>query len=194
MRKIVSLIHVTLDGFAAGPNGEMDWIVYNDEVEQESHAFHARMDTAIYGRVTYDMMQGYWPTVLANPSEQTPPALAHARWYDAATKIVFSYTMKDAPRNTVLIKDNVAEEIQRIKQQPGKDIWLLGSPSIAQLLTRLNLIDEYRLNISPITLGRGKPYFADPGAMRHLKLTESKTLKGGVVALRYEPERKVKTQ
>lgn len=192
MRKIVSLIHVTLDGFAAGPNGEMDWIVYNDEVEKESHTFHQRMDAAIYGRVTYDMMQGYWPTVLANPSAHTQPEVAHARWYDAATKIVFAHALSETPRNTVVVGGDdaaVATAITRIKQQAGKDIWLLGSPSVAQQLTRLNLIDEYRLNISPVTLGRGKPYFADSERLA-LKLTESATLKGGVVAVRYEPANK----
>ncbi len=189
MRKILSLIHMTLDGFAAGPNGEMDWIVYNDDVEKEGHALHERTDAAIYGRVTYGMMQGYWPSVLANPAAHTPPEVAHARWYDDATKYVFSRTLDAAlPRNTVLMKDNVVEEMQRIKQQPGKDIWLLGSPSIAQLLAHHNLIDEFRLNISPVVLGRGKPYFAHSDVMQSLNLTESKTLEGGVVALRYEPK------
>lgn len=186
MRKIVSLIHVSLDGFAAGPNGEMDWIVYSDEVERESHVLHGRMDAAIYGRVTYDMMQGYWPAVLANAASHTAPEVAHARWYDAATKIVFTRTLTDAPRNTLFIHDDVAGTIARIKDQPGKDIWLLGSPSIAQLLMRLDLIDEYRLNINPVVLGRGMPYFAGVDARKNLLLTEVKTLKDGVVSLRYE--------
>ena len=187
MRKILSLIHMTLDGFAAGPNGEMDWIVYNDEVERESHELHARMDAAIYGRVTYDIMQSYWPSVLADPATHASPEGAHARWYDNATKFVFSRTLDHvSPRNTVLLKDNVVEEMRRIKQQPGKDIWLLGSPSIAQLLARHNLIDEFRLNISPVILGRGKSYFANVDAMTSLNLLESRTLKGGVVALRYQ--------
>ena len=191
MRKILSLIHMTLDGFAAGPNGEMDCMVYNADVEKEAHALHERMDAAIYGRVTYDMMQGYWPSVLADPATHTPPEVAHARWYDNATKYVFSRTLHQTlPHNTVLMRDNVIEEMRRIKQQPGKDIWLLGSPSIAQLLAAHNLIDEYRLNISPVVLGRGKSYFAHADTMQSLNLTESKTLEGGVVALRYEPKRK----
>jgi dihydrofolate reductase len=194
MRKIVSLIHMTLDGFAAGLNGEMDSIVYNDEVEQESHTLHARTDSAIYGRITFDMMNWYWPRVLSDPDNtsdaKTPGAQAHARWYDAATKYVFSRTLTDVPRNTVVVGGDdsaIFEAITRIKQQPGKDIWLLGSPSIAQLLTRLGLIDEYRININPVVLGGGIPYFRDSGVKHALKLTEVRTLKGGVVAARYVP-------
>src|SRR5437016_5020913 len=93
MRKVIFLIHMSLDGFVAGPNGEMDWIVYNDEMEKYSHELHKTTDAAIYGRVTYQMMEGYWPTVLTEPSP-TPGALEHARWLDSATKIVFSKTLQ----------------------------------------------------------------------------------------------------
>ena len=192
MRKIIFLMHVSLDGLVAGPNGEMDWITYNDAVEQSGHVLHASTDTALYGRNTYEMMNAYWPQVLAAP-ETMPGANAegaqnHARWYDAVTKIVISKSLSDLDRkNTVVIGDNLAEEITRIKQQPGKDIWLLGSPAAAQTLMNLGLIDEYRLNINPIVLGRGKPLFANLTHPLNLKLLEAKTLEGGVVTLRYVP-------
>ena len=191
MRKVIFLMHVSLDGFVAGPNGEMDWIVYNDDVEKYAHALHSQTDAAIYGRVTYQMMDSYWPSVLADPSANTQAAINHARWYDAATKIVFSRTLDGAGRkNTVVIKDNIAEQMNHIKQQPGKNIWLLGSPSIAQEFMRLNLIDEYRLNINPVVLGSGKPLYNNLTTKLPLKLLEAKTFQGGVTALRYEPERK----
>lgn len=187
MRKVIFLIHVSLDGFVAGPNGEMDWIVYNDEVEKYSHDLHSTTDTAIYGRVTYDMMQNYWPTALTDPNS-TAGALNHARWYDAATKIVASRTRDSVEgTHTRVLHGNFAEEITRIKQQPGKDLWLLGSPSLAQTFMRLGLIDEYRINVNPVMLGIGKTLFGGLDEPIKLKLLEARTFSGGVVALRYEP-------
>lgn len=188
MRKIIFLIHLSLDGFVAGPNGEMDWIVYNDEVEKYSHDLHATTDAAIYGRVTYQMMEGYWPSVLTNPAS-TKPELEHARWYDNATKIVISRTLTSDPaKKTRVIGDNIAEEITRIKQESGKNLWLLGSPRAAQTFMQLGLIDEYRINVNPVILGSGRPLFGNLGKQLHLNLVESRMLKGGVAALRYEPE------
>jgi dihydrofolate reductase len=192
MRKVISLIHLSLDGFAAGPNDELDWISYDDELEQSAHSLHAFTDAVIWGRRTYEGMAGYWLTVPGNPAS-TPAELEHARYLDAATKIVVSRTLDrvawgDA-QNTVLIKDNIADEINKIKQQPGKDIWFLGSTALAQTFMQLDLIDEYRININPIVLGRGKPLFANVTREFPLKLLEAKTFQSGVVALRYEPVR-----
>lgn len=187
MRKIIFLIHVSLDGFTAGSNGEMDWIVYNDEIEKYSHDLHDTTDTAIYGRVTYDMMRGYWPTVLTNPESQ-PSELAHARWLDEATKIVVSNTMTSVDwKHTILLHSDFANEIRKMKQQPGKDMWLLGSPTLAQAFMQHGLIDEYRLNVNPVVLGNGKPLFGCLGKQIPLKLIEAKNFKGGVTGLRYEP-------
>jgi dihydrofolate reductase len=192
MRKVISMIHLSLDGFAAGPNDELDWIAYDDELEQYAHSLHAMTDAVIWGRRTYELMAGYWLTVPGNPAS-TPAELEHAHWLDDTTKIVVSRTLdrvewNDAP-NTVLIKDNIADEINRIKQQPGKDIWFLGSIALAQTFMRLDLIDEYRININPTVLGRGKPLFAGLTRDFPLKLLDTKTFKSGVVALRYEPVR-----
>ena len=193
MRKIISLIHLSLDGMAAGPNDELDWITYDSELEQYAHSMHDLTDAVIWGRRTYQGMAGYWLTVPNNP-DSTPAELEHARWLDNAAKIVVSRTLdriewNDA-QNTVLIKDNIAEQINQIKQQPGKDIWFLGSTMLAQTFMQLDLIDEYRININPTVLGEGKPLFANINRKIPLKLLESKTLKSGVVLLRYEPERK----
>lgn len=193
MRKIISLIHLSLDGMAAGPNDELDWISYDSELEQYAHSLHELTDAVIWGRRTYEGMAGYWLTVPNNP-DSTPAEREHVRWLDNATKIVVSRTLdridwNDNP-NTVLIKDNIAEQINQIKQQPGKDIWFLGSTMLAQTFMQLDLIDEYRININPTVLGEGKPLFANVNRKIPLKLLESKTFRSGVVALRYEPERK----
>src|SRR5689334_16335033 len=135
MRKIISMIHLSLDGFAAGPNDELDWISYDDELEQYAHSLHAMTDAVIWGRRTYEGMASYWLTVPGNPAS-TRAELEHATWLKNSTKIVVSRTLShiewDGATNTILIKDNIAEAINAIKQQPGKDIWFLGSIALAQ--------------------------------------------------------------
>lgn len=192
MRKIISMIHLSLDGFAAGPNDELDWISYDNDLEQYAHALHAITDAVIWGRRTYELMAGYWLTVPGNPAS-TPAELEHARYLDSSTKIVVSRTLGhidwNHATNTVLIKDNIAEQIAKIKQQPGKDIWFLGSTMLAQTFMQLDLIDEYRININPTVLGVGKPLFANVTRNFKLKLLDSKPFKSGVVGLIYEPVR-----
>jgi dihydrofolate reductase len=192
VRKIISLTHLSLDGFASGPNDELDWISYDDELERYAHSMHDLTDAVIWGRRTYEGMASYWLTVPGDPNS-TPAALEHARWLDNATKIVVSRTLDriewNNTQNTVLIKDNIAEEIHKIKQQPGKDIWFLGSTNLAQTFMQLDLIDEYRININPTVLGRGKPLFAGVNRNFQLKLLEARTFTSGVVAMRHEPVR-----
>lgn len=188
MRRIIWLIHASLDGFAAGPNGEMDWIVYDGEVEAYSHELHDSTDAAIYGRVTYQMMESYWPTVMDNP-DHTPGDRAHAQWANAATKIVVSRTLENPTwQNTVVIRDNIADEITKLKQQPGKDMWLLGSPGLVQTFIRHDLIDEYRVNVNPVVLGQGKPVFGRPDDLLKLTLLETRLFNNGVVGMRYAPQ------
>ncbi|MEO8392147.1 MAG: dihydrofolate reductase family protein [Chloroflexota bacterium] len=192
MRKIISLIHLSLDSLSAGPNDELDWISYDSELEQDAHSIQDFTDAVIWGRKTYEGMAGYWLTVPGNPAS-SPAELEHARYLDASTKIVVSRTLDHIDwagnTKTVLIKDNIAEQINAIKQQSGKDIWFLGSPVLAQTFMELDLIDEYRFNINPVVLGVGKPFFANPARNFKLKLMASKTLQSGVVTLRYEPVR-----
>src|SRR5258708_2845898 len=160
MRKIISLIHLSLDGFAAGPNDELDWISYDNELEQYAHSIHAITDAVIWGRRTYQGMAGYWLTVPGNPAS-TPAELEHAHFLENATKIVVSRTLDridwNGAQNTVLIKDNIAEEINKIKQQPGKDIWFLGSTMLARPFMQLHLIHQYRLDIHPTHLRPPNP-------------------------------------
>ena len=192
MRKIISLTHLSLDGFAGGPDGGLDWISYDEELEKSAHALHDMTDAVIWGRATYQGMASYWLTVPGNPAS-TPAELEHARWLDNATKIVVSRTLDriewNNAKNTVLIKDNIAEQINKIKQQPGKDIWFLGSPGLLQTFMELDLIDEYRVNINPTILGKGTSHYGSLGRKIPLKLLESRTLKSGVVLLKYSRDR-----
>lgn len=186
MRKIIFMIHLSLDGRVSDENGGLDWVSYDSELESYAHSLHATTDAAIYGRVTYGMMKGYWPTVPNNP-ESSQAELKHANWANNATKYVFSRSIDAAEladwENSVIVRD--AAEFEAIKQQAGKDIWLLGSPKAAQELMRHNLIDEYRINVNPAILGKGQLMFEGLDNLK-LKLIESKTLESGVVCLRYE--------
>lgn len=192
MRKVISLIHLTLDGFSVGPSDELDWVAYDEELERDAHALHATTDAVIWGRRTYELMAGYWLTVPGNPTS-TPAELEHARWLVSATKIVVSRTLDhiewNGAQNTVLIKDNIADEVNRIKQQSGKDIWFLGSTMLAQTFIQLDLIDEYRINVNPTVLGSGRRFFDGVTRTFPLKLLGAKTFTSGVVGLRYEPQR-----
>jgi dihydrofolate reductase len=187
MRKVILLEHVSLDGYVAGPNGEMDWITFDEPLTNYVHALHARMDAAVYGRKTYEMMHGYWPTVLTEASPE-PTALEHAQWLDKATKIVISKSLDQIDwGNSILIHDHILEAMTEIKQQPGKDIFLVGSISIAQELMRLGLIDEYWINVNPVVLGSGAPLFGGLEQTLRLNLVKSQTFDCGVVALQYVP-------
>jgi dihydrofolate reductase len=166
----------------------MDWIRIDDELVEYVEQLTADADAAIFGRVTYQLMEGYWPTAAASPSA-TKHDIDHSRWVNSAIKFVFSRTLQDATwgkwNNVRLVRDNFAEELRELKQQPGKNLLMIGSAGLAQAFMRLGLIDEYRINVNPVVLGGGKPLFHDTGAKINLKLVESRTFKSGVVGLHY---------
>lgn len=185
MRKVLVLMHVSLDGFTAGPAGEMDWIRIDGDIFEDAIRLTDTVDTAMYGRVTYGLMEAYWPGVLTNPVS-TENELHHANWVEQVQKIVFSRTMERVGwKNTRLIKDNIAEEVTRLRQQPGGDIMIFGSPGLVHSLMPLGLIDEYRININPVILGAGIPMFRDGDYRSKLELLQAKTFSSGVVGLYY---------
>src|SRR4051812_11440437 len=140
MRKIISFMHISLDGFVAGPNGEMDWIKVDEEIFDHVGKRIGDTDTALYGRVTYDMMEGYWPTAADSPTASKHD-IEHSKWYSKVHKIVLSRSMKDEGlTNTTIISDNLEERINQIKKQEGSDIAVFGSPSATHALMQLNLI------------------------------------------------------
>ena len=189
MRKIISLMHVSLDGFVAdlkAPPPGLDWMTYTPELERYAHSFHEKADVAIHGRVTYRLMESYWPTVLANPKAQ-PSTLKHARWVQNALKVVVSRTMKSTEwENSLLIKNNLPEAFARLKQQPGKDMVIFGSPGLVKSLTKLDLIDEYHVMVQPMILGSGLPLFGELDHRVKLRLVQSTTLGENIAALHYE--------
>jgi len=185
MRKLVLFMHVSLDGFAADPNHGLDFLSYDKELEQYADELVTTVGSPVYGRTTYQLMESYWPTVLKKP-DAGKHALEHAQWVENVPKIVFSKTLTEVTwNNTRLIKDNIAEEVNRLKQQPGKDLVIFGSPGLATSLMNLGLIDEYKLTVHPVILGDGISVFTGNTTRSTLKLLNSKTLESGVVTLHY---------
>jgi len=185
MRNLVVFMHMSLDGFAAGPNGELDWVAYDQELEQYAAGIVDSVGAALYGRVTYQMME-YWRTVPANPAA-TAHERNHAAWIEAIPKVVVSTTLSGVDwHNTTIIADNLVEEINQRKQLPGKDIVIFGSPSLTQTLAQLGLVDEYQLTVSPVLLGNGLQFFAPLTAKQSLRLLSHKVLASGALGLHYK--------
>lgn len=182
-------MHISLDGFVAGPKGEMDWIKVDQEIFDYVGERIKEGDTALYGRVTYQMMENYWPTAGDKP-EASKHDIEHAQWYNKVHKVVLSKTMKGTVlSNTKIISDNLSNEINKIKQQTGKDILLFGSPTATHSLIQQNLIDGYWLFVNPIILGQGIPLFKDIKDKIKLNLEGTRQFTCGVTELNYTVDR-----
>jgi dihydrofolate reductase len=181
MRGLIMWNMVTLDGMFEGPNRDISWFVFNDELEKYILETQAEADTLLFGRVTYQLMADYWPKAEGSIAE----------FMNRVAKVVFSRTLAGVDwANTTLIKDNAPDEIAKIKRQPGKDIFAFGSADFSQTLMRHGLVDEYRFGINPVILGRGTPFFKGGEQHAELKLIEARPLNSGLVILHYEPVRK----
>lgn len=186
MRKLVLFMHTSLDGFVTDKNGEMDWINVDEEIFEFAEQRTREADTALYGRKTYQMMEGYWPTAAEQPNP-TKHDLDHSRWYNNVAKVVLSRTMKGAnPVNTKIISDNLTDEIIKLKQSAGREIIIFGSPTAAHSLMAAKLIDDYWLFVNPVLLGQGIPVFSDIKERTALTLVACKVFSSGVVCLHYE--------
>jgi dihydrofolate reductase len=185
MRKIIISMHVSLDGYAAGPKGEMDWIHIDEEMFDFVGKLTDQADTALYGRVTYEIMDAYWPTAAEQPNPSKHD-IEHSNWYKKVDKVVLSRTMqrKDKPK-TRFIGGDPEQEIRDLKQQQGKDILIFGSPSVVRLLMEYNLIDEYWLFVNPVILGKGIPVFGGLRERINLKPVSTKVFSCGVTALAF---------
>jgi len=197
MRKIISFMHMSLDGFVAGPNGEMNWIKVNEEIFDYVGKRISDGDTALYGRVTYEMMQSYWPTAGDEPGASKHD-VEHSKWYKKVHKVVLSKTMNDSDlANTTIISDKVTERINEIKQAAdgrSEEILLFGSPKASHSLMQHDLIDGYWIFLNPIILGEGIPLFADISRDKNsgktkLKLLNTHQFTNGVIELNYLVER-----
>lgn len=181
MRKIILDLAVTLDGFIEGTNGEVDWCIMDEEMG--FHHFLNEIDTIFYGRISYDLWGQYASKSDYSDAERELWQLVHSK-----AKYVFSRTQKGADSQAVFINDGIEEEVKRIKDSPGKDIWLYGGASLITTFVNLGLVDEFRLSVHPIVLGAGKPLFTDIGQRVKLKFVQAKPFSSGVVQLIYRNE------
>lgn len=181
----MSFMVVTLDGYYEGPNGEFDWPNVDDEFIEFSISQLDDIDTLVFGRATYEVMAGYWPTPAGL---EDIPAIAERM--NTIEKVVFSRTLEEADwQNTTLVKGDAAKSISELKQKSGKYLAIFGSPDLTASLLGQRLVDELRVMVHPILLGAGKSLFRTLEARVPLELRQTTTFSSGNVLLTYRPAR-----
>ncbi|MER5883617.1 dihydrofolate reductase family protein [Streptomyces sp. NPDC001941] len=182
-RRVVHLVHQSLDGYIEGPRGEFDWPTVGPGLTAYARGLKDSADAFLYGRVVYEMMASYWQ----GAADGDEPGSGIGPVWRNAPKVVFARGPVRAGWNTRVAAGDLAEEIAALKEGPGEgDFLLFGGATLASALTRLGLIDEYRILVHPVVLGGGKPAFLAPDGRMELRLAESRTFDGGVLLLRYE--------
>ncbi|AST91307.1 hypothetical protein BC6307_08465 [Sutcliffiella cohnii] len=177
-RKIILDLAVTLDGFIEGKNGEVDWCIMDPEMEFNN--FLNQIDTILYGRKSYDLWGQYTSTIEDTNDEKEMWGLVHSK-----EKYVFSRTQKGYDNKAIFVSEHIPEEVNKLKNKPGKDIWLYGGASLITTFIDLGLVDEFRLSVHPVVLGEGKPLFIDIKQRLNLKLVNTRSFSSGVVQLTY---------
>lgn len=184
MGKLSTYNFITLNGFFKGPGEDISWAKKGEKEEEEFAAENLSAgNILLFGRKTYELMAGYWPTEMAHKND---PIVATGM--NESEKIVFSRTLKKADwNNTRVISDNIVEEVKKLKQDPGKNMTILGSGSIIKLFAEKGLIDEFEIMVHPVAIGDGTPLLNDLSQKLDLQLTVTKSFKTGVVLLCYKP-------
>lgn len=177
-RRIILDLAVTLDGFIEGINGEVDWCIMDPEMEFTK--FLNEVDTILYGRKSFDLWGQFVPEPKDSEMDKEMWDLVHSK-----EKFVFSKTQKGTGNKVIFINENIEEEVMKLKDRPGKDIWLYGGASLITTFIHLGLVDEFRLSVHPVVLGEGKPLFVDIKKRLNLKMVHTKTFSSGVVQLTY---------
>ncbi|WP_371599356.1 dihydrofolate reductase family protein [Streptomyces sp. NBC_00564] len=183
MRKIVVMMSVSLDGFFEGPNREIDWAVDDEEVFRNVNAEVKGLSALLFGRLTYELMAGYWPDADKDPAS-SPTTVEFAGIWRNIPRLVFSRTLQRADGHTTIVRDVVPEEIRALKEQPGGDLGLGGADLAAEFM-RHGLVDDFRLYVHPVLIGRGRRLFPETDYLTRLRLVESRIFDSGVVLLRY---------
>ena len=184
MRKLIWVITVSVDGFFEGPNREIDWHRVDDELHRHLNEVLAPMGAFLHGRVVYELMADYWPTADADPAAPAP-IREYARIWRDMPKIVYSRTLARADWNATVVREVVPDDVRALKAQPGGDL-AVGGADLASAFERHGLIDEYRIYVHPVVLGRGNPAFRPVGTPVELRRLETHTFGNGVVLLHYE--------
>ncbi|MBS1800125.1 MAG: dihydrofolate reductase [Acidobacteria bacterium] len=186
MRRLLAFLHVSADGYFAGPGGDLSWAKHEQDPEYKEFADgNARREgVMLFGRVTYQMMAGFWPSPMALEREPVMAPRMNER-----PKIVFSRSLSDASwNNTTLLKGDVVVEVRALKQQSGADLVILGSGTIVKTLAQAGLVDEFQLLITPVVLGSGRTLFEGIPQQLALDLVATRAFKNGKVLLTYAPK------
>ena len=187
MREIVCMVSVSLDGFFEGPERQIDWHLVDEELHDHFNEQLRTMGAFVDGRVTHELMAEFWPTADSDPAISRPMA-EYARIWRDMPKMVFSRTLERADWNTTVVREVDPDAIAALKAQPGGNL-ALGGVDLARTFRRLDLIDEYRIYVHPVLIGRGRPGFppldADSDSVTRLRLAETRAFGNGVVLLRY---------
>ena len=181
MRKVILSLACSLDGYIEGPNGEIDWISFTEETGNTLNEFLKELDTVFYGRVSYEAWGTYSPPEATSPGEK--------EFYENFSRLqpyVFSRTKKTFAGDPIVVDSNIEQLVKDLKQREGKNIWLYGGADLAKSFANLNLIDEFRLAILPIILGKGKSLYQDIQHRIPLKLLKVQHSASGMVELNYE--------
>jgi dihydrofolate reductase len=184
VRKIVVSMSVSVDGYMEGPDRDIGWHLVDEELHDHFNEWLAGMGAFLEGRVTYELMAGFWPTADADPAS-TRPMVEFARIWRDMPKIVYSRTLEHADSNTTIVRDVVVDEVLALKAEPGGDL-VLGGADLAATFRKHDLIDEYRIYVHPVLIGAGKPLFAPSDARTDLRLVDTRVFGNGVVLLHYE--------
>jgi dihydrofolate reductase len=178
------MMSVSLDGFFEGPHRELDWHLVDEELHRHFNEQLRQMGAFLYGRVMYDLMARFWPTADQDPSSSGPEVEFAGIWRDMP-KIVYSRTLERADWNATVVRDVVPADVRELATQPGGDL-ALGGADLAATFLREDLVDELRLYVHPVVLGRGRPLFPASDTAIPLRLAGTRTFGNGVVLLRYE--------
>jgi dihydrofolate reductase len=186
MGKIIALGHMSLDGYMADLNGQINWIRMDEETNKMVQELYRGAAGTIYGRKTYELMDPFWPNVKKEPGKWPKWVVDYAEWVDEAVKVVVSTTLGSVGwKNTQVIRGNVVEEVRRVKQETKSNLLLLASAQLLATLLPAGLVDEVAVTITPVILGEGMPYFSRLGDRVQLELREERKFSNGVVGLRY---------
>jgi dihydrofolate reductase len=188
MRKVFLHINISLDGFIEDDKHEMDWHFVDDEFEEYIKEVLRSIDGMIFGRVAHQLLAEYWPTAASKPGA-SPRDVETATMMNTLPKYVISRESYQTEwQNSHIISGDVAGEIRNLKDEPGKDIALFAGAGVARSFMQLDLLDEYRLILNPVVLGRGTPLFRNGNDKRNLELLETLRFSSGAMVLTYKPE------
>jgi dihydrofolate reductase len=186
MGKLIVSMMTSLDGFIEGPNRELDWTLEGPEFDEYCEDMLERTDTMLFGRVSYEMMVRYWPAAEVKP--RSPAEARLARQMNARPKVVLSRTLDRAEwNNTQVVRDGVADQIRALKERATKNIMVFGGAGVIASVRKAGLVDEYRVIVHPVVLGRGTPLFTDVSERFSLRHTRTTRFVMGLDLLYYEP-------